>query len=400
LRPVTELRRTLGGALNTGPSPITQLTGHVPPARWSRRFTQGSASVTLCADRAELINSAVATLYAYRHTTATSASRWTVTLRTGVPIDYTRAEVLFTDGTEHDIGPRLIARSLSMPEGRAFWIPDRATLVHRDHLTCTITAHCADPDAGMEWAVRLVRQAMTAQLLHHGAIYAHAAALVHRGVGVLIAGPKGAGKTTALLSVLSMLGADFVTNDRLLLHRDRAALTGYAWPMPLRVGTGSLHAVPGMTIFLPRQVPPPSADAPTNPTAKIEIEPEELRRWLPGGTITGTIGPRLMLWPHRSAADTPPEPIPANQVRDTLVRTQFFMHDPQCGTSSHRNHWLLDSGDPTRAVIALTDIADLVARTLPCWRIPVTDNPAALVHWVRQLLRAPQATLPATGEPR
>jgi hypothetical protein len=387
------------GAMNTGPSPIAQLIGEAPPARWSQRFTQGPASVTLRTDRTELINSAVATLYAYRHTT-TSTSRWTITLQTGVPIDHTRAEILFTDGTEHDIGPRLTARSLTTPEGRTFWIPDRATIVHRDHLTSTITAHCADLDAGMEWAARLVRQAMTAQLLHHGAIYAHTAALVHRGVGVLIAGPKGAGKTTALLSVLSMLGGDFVTNDRLLLSRDRAALTGYAWPMHLRVGTGTLHTVPGMTTFLPSQVPPPPADAPTNPTAKIEIEPEELRRWLPGGTTTGTIRPRLMLWPYRTAADTPPQLIPANQVRDTLVRTQFFMHDPQRGTSSHRNHWLLDSGDPTRAVTALTGIADLVARTLPCFRIPVTDDPAALVHWVQQLLRVQHADLPATGELR
>src|SRR5262249_23057132 len=132
-----------------------------------------------------------------------------------------RAEVLFTDGAEHDIGPRLIAHSLPTPQGRAFWIPDRATIVHLDQVTSSITVHCADLDVGMDWAVRLVRQAMTAQLLHHGAIYAHTAALVH-GVGVLIAGPKGTGKTTALLSVLSMLGGDFVTNDRLLLSRDRS----------------------------------------------------------------------------------------------------------------------------------------------------------------------------------
>ena len=411
---MTELGRTLG-ALNTAPSPIAQLIGCIAPAsqrmppsamtgicartlRWSRRFTQGPASVTLRADRTELINAAVTTLYAYRHTT-TSASRWTVTLHTGVPIDRTRAEVLFTDGAEHDIGPRLIARSLTMPEGRAFWIPDRATIVHRNDLTGTITVHCADLDAGMDWAARLVRQAMTAQLLHHGAIYAHTAALVHCGVGMLIAGPKCADKTTTLLLVLAMLGGDFVTNDRLLLSRDRAAITGYAWPMHLRVGTGTLHSVPGMTSFLPSLVPPAPADAPTT-TAKIAIEPDELRRWLPGGTITGTIRPRLMLWPYRTAADTPPERMPANQVRDTLVRTQLFMHDPQRGTSSHRNHWLLDPGDPTHAVTALTDIANLVARTLPCWRIPVTDDPAALVHRVRQLLRAPHATRPATGAPR
>jgi len=170
--------------------------------------------------------------------------------------------------------------------------------------------------------------------------------------------------------------------------------------MHLRVGVGTLHTVPGMTTFLPSQLPPPHADAPTNPTTKIAIEPDELRRWLPGGTITGTIRPRLMLWPYRTAVDTPHERIPANQVRDTLVRTEFFMHDPQRGTSSHRNHWLLDAGDPTHAVTALTDIADLIAGTLPCFHLPVTDDPAALVHRVEQLLRAPQATLPAPGEPR
>jgi hypothetical protein len=376
---------------------ITPVVGHVSRTRWSHRFTQGPASVTLRADRTELTASAVATLYAYQRTTS-APSRWTIMLHTAVLIDCDQADTLFVNGTEQDIGPQLTARSISTPNGCAFWIPDLATLVQLDCMTGIVTVYCGTVDAGVHWAARLVRQAMTAQLLQHGALYAHAAAFVHRGVGVLIAGPKGAGKTTTLLAALRLLGGDFVTNDRLLLRRRDDTAFGYAWPMHLRADIGTLRAVPGMSTFLPDQRPPAAPDAATGPADKIAIEPGELQRWLPDGTVAGTVRPRLMLWPHRCTIDSAPEPVADDDVRDTLTCTEFFMHDPVTGSTSHRNHWLLGTAEPKHATATLTDLADLVARTVPCFRVPVTDDPTVLAHYVGQLIHEQRTAAHRSGE--
>jgi hypothetical protein len=175
----------------TASCPIRPLIGYAAPARATRRFAQGTASVTLRADRSELIRDAETTLYSYAHT-RTAPSRWTITLHTGVPVDQAGADALFADADDHDIGPNLQAQSIGVPGGRAFWIRDHATLVHLDDLLGTITVHADDLDAARFFAARLVRQAMTAQLLEHDAVYAHAAALVRADHGLLIAGPQGA----------------------------------------------------------------------------------------------------------------------------------------------------------------------------------------------------------------
>jgi hypothetical protein len=366
--------------------PFGPLIGYATPARMTRRFAQGTASVTLRADRSELIKSAETTLYSYART-RTAASRWTITLHAGVRVDQAGAAALFADADDHDIGPNLQAQSIGVPGGRAFWIRDHSTLVHLDELLGTITVHAGDLDATRFFAVRLVRQAMTAQLLEHDAVYAHTAALVRAEHGLLTAGPKGAGKTTTLLSVLRLMGGDFVTNDRLLLRRDLNGdcTVGYAWPMHLRATASTLRAVPGMTGFLPaeqRQNSPASQPA---PSGKIAIEPAELRTALPDTQILGEVRPTLMLWPYRSASDFPPEPVPPAEVRDVLVRTQFFMHDPVTRVTSHRNHWLLPP-DQDRTALALTAVADQLARTVPCFRVPVTNSPATLAARVTALL--------------
>jgi hypothetical protein len=373
--------------------PIRPLIGYAAHARATRRFAQGTASVTLRADRGELIRGTETTLYSYART-RTAASRWTITLHTAVPVDQVGAAVLFGDADDLDIGPNLQAKSIRVPGGRAFWIRDHATLVHLDHLLGAITVHAGDLDAARFFAARLVRQAMTAQLLEHDAVYAHAAAIVRAEHGLLIAGPKGAGKTTTLLSVLRLMGGDFVTNDRLLLRRaPDGGTVGYAWPMHLRATASTLRAVPGMTRFLPAEQRQNSPASQSSPSGKIAIEPGELRSALPDTRILGEIRPTLMLWPYRSASDLSPELVPPAEVRDVLVRNQFFMHDPVTGATSHRNHWLLPP-DEHRTALALTAVADQLARTVQCVRIPVTDSPATLATRVAALLDHP-STKPA-----
>jgi hypothetical protein len=393
---MTNSRRHAGRPAPTDVScPARRLIGYAAPIRARRRFTHGPASVTLRADRGELLRDAESTLYSYARTRS-SASRWTITLHTGVRVDRLGVDALFSDAAAHDIGPGLQARSISVSGGRVFWIPGHATLVRLDQLLGTITVYAGDVDAARFFAARLVRQAMTAQLLEHDAVYAHAAALVRGEDGLLIAGPKGAGKTTTLLSALRLVGGDFVTNDRLLLRRDPggAGLVGYAWPMHLRATASTLRAVPGMSRFLPSDQQHAPA-GPAAPTGKTAIEPGALRAALPDTQILGDIRPTLMLWPYRCDRDLPPEPVPTAEIRDVLVRTQFFMHDPVTSTTSHRNHWLLPP-DQDRMTTALTAIADHLARTVRCVRIPVTDSPAALAAQVADLLNQPATP---TAEP-
>ncbi|WP_410646408.1 hypothetical protein [Amycolatopsis sp. cmx-4-54] len=369
--------------------PIRPLIGATAPASATCRFTQGPASVTLRTDHAELLTDAEATLYSYARTT-TAASRWTITVHTSARVDQVGAAALFADADDHDIGPNLQAQSIGVPGGRAFWIRAHATLVHLDEMSGTITVYAGDLDAARFFSARLVRQAMTAQLLEHDAVYAHAAALVHADHGLLIAGPKGAGKTTTLLSTLRLVGGDFVTNDRLLLRLEPGGpgTVGHAWPMHLRATASTLRAVPGMNRFLPAE----QRTEQGSPSGKIAIEPGDLRAALPTTQIRGELQPTLMLWPYRSDQDRPPEPVPTAEVRDVLVRTQFFMHDPVTRTTSHRNHWLLPP-DHDRTALALSAVADQLARTVPCVRIPVTDSPAALAARVTGLLDQP-ATRP------
>ena len=66
-------------------------------------------------------------------------------------------------------------------------------------------------------ALRAVREVVTAQALAHGAASLHAAAVASGGSVTLFVGPKGAGKTTHLISALASPGAQYVANDRVLL---------------------------------------------------------------------------------------------------------------------------------------------------------------------------------------
>ena len=51
-----------------------------------------------------------------------------------------------------------------------FWVPARHTILHADTDRRIIRARCSDVTAAIDWAPRLVRQAMTSQLLAVGMV--------------------------------------------------------------------------------------------------------------------------------------------------------------------------------------------------------------------------------------
>jgi hypothetical protein len=72
--------------------------------------------------------------------------------------------------------------------------------------------------------MRVVRELATAEALRNGALLLHAAALVRDGQGILLVGPKRAGKTTLLLRALAVPGTAFIANDRVVVDGTRDAV--------------------------------------------------------------------------------------------------------------------------------------------------------------------------------
>ncbi|MFI1700355.1 hypothetical protein ACH419_30840 [Streptomyces bobili] len=371
---------------------MTAAAAHQVPARqpgglWETAFTQAEASVCLRTNSKAAFTHATGTLYAYKQTGAAFA-HWQIDLLLDGGPAYEEVKG-FTDAPTVEIGPRLMAAVLTRPGGRAFWVETLHTLIVTDTQQATIIVRCATESAALHWAARLPRQAITAQLLANGAVYAHTAAFSLGGRGVVIAGHRGRGKTTTLLAGLHRLGGDYVTNDRLLLRtEDEGQLAGYVWPARLRAGTGTLSALPHLADLVPaeQRAVPAEQRWPSRP--KVPIEPWDFARLLSGdGQVLGSVSPALLVFPQldRERTTVSVEPVEHAEARDELLRTRLFMTDPDRGPSSHINHWLWPAPDPAATDRNLGRVVDALA-ALPCYRIHAGGDPAALADAVGSLL--------------
>jgi hypothetical protein len=345
-------------------------------------FTQAGAAVTLHTNSPAALAEARTTLYSYQQQAATHTP-WHLELTQDVGVTTN-----ITDGHTIDIGPQLFAHAHVIDGHPAFWVPDLTTLITTDPGRGTIRIRCATQDAARHWAPRLVRQAMTAQLLAAGMTYTHAAAFVCHGHGVLVTGHRGKGKTTTLLASLRHLGGDYVTNDRLLLHATNLRVRGFPWPMPLRAGIGTLGALPHLADLVPQHYRDRPTDEQWTCPHKIVIEPPEFPRLLrPDGTVADQMTPTLMIWPQLDPARTQVsiEPIRPKEVQQTLLRTRMFMTDPQRGTSAHTNHWLVP-GPPDHLSDIHLEAATTALAATPCYRIHAGADPMALADAVGSLL--------------
>lgn len=97
------------------------------------------------------------------------------------------------------------------------------------------------PDAvGPQHALaRAVRAVAAAKAQAAGIICVHASAFVTDAGAFMLCGDEGAGKTTNLLTALSVLGARFLSNDRVFIRAEhgRAMAYGYPHSIPVRAGT-------------------------------------------------------------------------------------------------------------------------------------------------------------------
>jgi hypothetical protein len=99
------------------------------------------------------------------------------------------------------------------------------------------------PGGGLRVALmRVVRELATIHAAGRGALLLHAAAWGAGGPAIVLAGPKGGGKTTLLLHLLEHAGGRFVANDRCLVQVDgpRATVTGIPTIVSIRPATLAL----------------------------------------------------------------------------------------------------------------------------------------------------------------
>ena len=135
--------------------------------------------------------------------------------------------------------------------------------------------------------MRVVRELAMLESLRRGDRLVHAAAAVHRGRAILIAGQKRAGKTTTLLGLLSTGEARYLSNDRVLVDLFSAPPMAYGLPTVAKVRADTLD-------YLPRLTAPPGGrhyltsreydegSSLLNPTRRPDhsMSPAQLCRWL------------------------------------------------------------------------------------------------------------------------
>jgi hypothetical protein len=108
-------------------------------------------------------------------------------------------------------------------------------------------------------AMRVIREAASARALTDpDLLLLHAAALEHCGKAVLIAGPKGSGKTTTLSYLAAASGARILTNDRSLLRFGGAEIEVRAIPTVVSVREGALELLSLPRLRSLRRAPNPS----------------------------------------------------------------------------------------------------------------------------------------------
>ena len=142
----------------------------------------------------------------------------------------------------------------------------------------------ADRVAARVALMRVVRELAMLHAQRTGRLLLHAAALAVDGRGILLVGPKLAGKTTQLLHLLRAPGAGLVANDRVAVDLGGAAphVTGLPSIVALRPGTLALF--PGLaeriatrghafwrTLAEARPASPPAASADLTPAQLCEV---------------------------------------------------------------------------------------------------------------------------------
>ncbi|MPZ00449.1 MAG: hypothetical protein GEU97_21195 [Actinophytocola sp.] len=174
-----------------------------------------------------------------------------------------------------------------------------------------------------------MREAMLRTYENTGGVVFHGAGVTCGGHGIMVCGPRHAGKTTMLAALLRSTGAQMLSNDRLLLVNDHQLL---AVPLPVPIARGTVEAIPELRRTVPALTRPqtPLAQLPTvfGTTHKAEFTAREFATAL-GVRLTGSGSLTTVLVPRLSDSNevTSIRRLPAAELEATLRGNCFTPHD-------------------------------------------------------------------------
>ncbi|MCI2422141.1 hypothetical protein MOQ72_32395 [Saccharopolyspora sp. K220] len=256
-----------------------------------------------------------------------------------------RCYAVAADGVEH--------------QARAF-----AVRVHERHIELYLHHGVRKPHG---YPLRLMREAMLRTYEDHGGIVFHAAGADLGGHGVMICGPRSAGKTTVLTCLLRSTRGALLSNDRLILDRHGRLV---AVPLPVPIARGTLDAVPELANAVPGLSRPQRtiSELPRTfgATEKAEFSAREYATAL-GASLAPGSWLRTILVPRLSDSAEPPRirALPPGETQQVLRASCFTPHD-----EFWQQPWLVPRGRPEPELHRRAhQLTHHLAAHIPCFEI-------------------------------
>ena len=231
-------------------------------------------------------------------------------------------------------------------------------------------------DKAHSYPLRLIREAMMRTHENHGGVIVHAAGCDVAGLGVMICGPRSAGKTTTLTALLSATAGGLLSNDRIILDPGGQRMLSVPLPVPIARGTIDAnprlrHAMAGLSRpqpalhTLPRQF---------GTSVKAEFSAREYATAL-GGHLSPAARLGLIIVPRLADTDEPARlrRLPEAGTRAHLQRSCFTPLD-----EFWREPWLVPrTRTPETLTRAAHALLDRLAQTVPAVEVSFgVRNPA------------------------
>lgn len=240
---------------------------------------------------------------------------------------------------------------------------------------------------GHSYPLRLIREVMLRSYENAEGLVLHAAGIDIGGRGIVIIGPRSAGKTTTLAALLRSRGSAMLSNDRLIVDRSGMLI---AVPLPVPVAYGTVSAFPELQGALAGSSRTSRCldELPRHfgATSKAELSAREFATSL-GSTLTGGARLHAVIVPRFSSTDDPAgiRRLEPDELCVHLVTACFTPHD-----EFWINPWLLPrtKSDRDLSRYAHDRIAGL-AGSLAGYelhygiRTPITELSATLAETVR-----------------
>ncbi|MFI6284815.1 hypothetical protein ACIBCM_08675 [Streptomyces sp. NPDC051018] len=244
-------------------APVSPETGHPP----SPPFSAGTQTFGLALPPAgltvhsevpglrEAVTALVHPLFEVTDTVSPGASRLWVVPRAGRALPGEQELLTAPQMLLHPDGPRLAVLESSH---------ERTVVVRHGEQDSAPLVITARPDAremtvempdglslSVRALVRLLGSLLGTQLIRRGAVFLHGSAVAADGASIVMLGPKHRGKSSLAFLAVTLCGADFVSDDTLVVWADHKAAPPVlrGWPKRVGIGTALLAGHPARGAF-------------------------------------------------------------------------------------------------------------------------------------------------------